>query len=92
MPSNSEILDYLRIDYADDVAIRNIEQYTKVAEAYLIGAIGVIPKNDERVKQLALFIIEDLFDRSSYTIKESSNLQKLKQSLILQLQCEAKNG
>ena len=48
------------------------------------------PRNDERAKQLALFIIEDLYDRGSYSVKENSVLEKMKADFILQLQCEGR--
>lgn len=88
MPTIEEVKDYLGIDFDDDVSNRNIQRYTAVAESYLKGAIGNLPSDDERVKQLALFIIEDLYDRSSYKVKESAALEKMKNDFILQLQCE----
>lgn len=92
MPSENEVKNYLGIDYDDEISNNNITRYIKVAKQYLEGAIDNLPKDDERVKQLALFIIEDLYDRSSYSVKENATLNKLKQSLIFQLQYECKNG
>lgn len=93
MPTIDEVKDYLGIDYNDEVSNRNLERYIKVADIYLKGAIGDdYPKNDERAKQLALFIIEDLYDRGSYSVKENSSLERLKNDFILQLQCEGRNG
>ena len=83
---------YLGIDYDDEVSKKNIERYIKVALKYLKGAIDNLSLNDERVKQLALFVIEDLYDRNSYSVKENTTLIKLKNNLILQLQYEDKNG
>lgn len=90
MPTIGEVKDYLGIDFTDDVSNRNIERYIKVADSYLKGAIDIVPSNDERVKQLALFIIEDLYDRGSFSIKENSTLEKMKNDLIMQLQCEGR--
>lgn len=93
MPTIDEVKDYLGIDYDDEVSNRNLERYISVADAYLKGAIGdTYPTDDERVKQLALFIIEDLYDRGSYSVKENSSLEKMKNDFILQLQCEGRNG
>ena len=92
MPTLDEVKDYLGIDYDDNVSKRNIERYIEVADSYLKGAIGDYPEDDERVKQLALFVIEDLYDRGSYNVKENSSLEKMKNDFILQLQCEARNG
>ena len=91
MPTIDEIKDYLGIDYDDDVSNRNIKKYMSVADSWLKGAIGEnYPKNDERAKQLALFVIEDLYDRGSYSVKENSNIEKMKNDFIMQLQCEGR--
>lgn len=91
MPTIDEIKDYLGIDYDDDVSNRNIKKYMSVADSWLKGAIGEnYPKNDERAKQLALFVIEDLYDRGSYSVKENSNIKKMKNDFVLQLQCEGR--
>ena len=92
MPTLEEVKDYLGIDFDDVVSNRNIQRYINVAESYLKGAIGNLPTNDERVKQLALFIIEDLYDRGSYSVKENSTLEKMKNDFILRLQCEGRNN
>lgn len=90
MPTLAEVKDYLGIDFDDEVSNRNIQRYINVAESYLKGAISNLPTDDERVKQLALFIIEDLYDRGSYSMKENSTLEKMKNDFILQLQCEGR--
>lgn len=91
MPTIDEIKDYLGIDYNDEVSNRNIKKYMSVADSWLKGAIGEnYPKNDERAKQLALFVIEDLYDRGSYSVKENSNIEKLKNDFVMQLQCEGR--
>ena len=92
MPTLEEVKDYLGIDFDDEVSNRNIQRYINVAESYLKGAIDNLPTDDERVKQLTLFIIEDLYDRGSYSMKENSTLEKMKNDFILQLQCEGRNN
>lgn len=90
MPTIEEVKDYLGIDFDDDVSNRNIERYINVAKSYLEGAISKLPENDERVKQLTLFIIEELYDRGSYSVKENSTIEKMKNDFIMQLQCEGR--
>ena len=90
MPTILEVKDFLGIDFEDEVSNRNIQRYIDVAESYLKGAISNLPEDDERVKQLALFIIEDLYDRGSYSMKENSTLEKMKNDFIIQLQCEGR--
>lgn len=91
MPTIEEVKDYLGIDYNDDVSNRNIKKYMSVADSWLKGAIGEnYPRNDERAKQLALFVIEDLYDRGSYSVKENKNIEKMKNDFVMQLQCEGR--
>ena len=94
MPTYEEVKDYLGIDYDDDKSKRNIERSIKVAKKYLDSAIDNFDdlRRDERVKELALFVIEDLYDRKATSVKESSSLMKLKNSLLTQLQCEGRDG
>lgn len=92
MPTLIEVKDYLGIDYDDEVSNRNIMRYINVAKKYLEGCIDNLPESDERVKQLALFVIEDLYDRGSYSVKENSALEKMKNDFIMQLQCEGRNN
>ena len=94
MPTLEEVKDYLGIDYDDEKSERNIKCYIKVKKKYLDSAIDNFDdlRRDERVKQLALFIIEDLYDRKATSVKESSSLMKLKNSLLTQLQCEGRDG
>ncbi len=92
MVTLAEVKDYLGIDYDDDISNRNIEKYILVADSYLKGAIGdEYPSDDERAKQLALFIIEDLYDRGSYSVKENKAIENMRNDFILQLQCEARS-
>lgn len=92
MPTLDEVKVYLGIDYNDEMSDKNISNFIKVAEATLNGAIDNLPKEDSRVKQLALLIIEELYDRDSKSnFKESSSREKLKTTLMTQLQCEGRN-
>lgn len=96
MPTEQEVKDYLGIDYSDTMSTRSIARYIKVADAWLKGAISddydEKYDGDERVKQLALFIIEDLYDRKSYTVKENATLEKLKRDFVMQLQYEGQDN
>ena len=92
MPSIEEIKSYLGIDYDDEYSNKNICMFTELAKEYLEGILEPLPQNDKRVKQLALFIIEDLYERNSTTVKENATIEKLKNDFIMQLQCEVRNG
>lgn len=88
-----DVKDYLGIDYDDEMSNRNIQKFINIADSYLKGAIGDdYPRNDERAMQLALFIIEDLYDRGSYSVKENASIERLKNDFIMQLQCEGRGN
>lgn len=84
-----DVKEELGIDTADEAIEYRLVRYIKVADAYLKGAISKnYPTNDERAIELALLIIEDLYDRNSTTVKENSTIEKLKADFILQLKVE----
>ena len=86
------VKEELGIDTVDDKVDSRLTRYIKVADAYLKGAIGEnYPKDDERAIELALLIIEDLYDRNSTTVKENSTIEKLKNDFMMQLRIEGLN-
>ena len=88
-----DIKKELGIDTIDSMLDSRLNRYIKVADAYLKGAIGEnYPAKDERAIELALLIIEDLYDRNSTTVKENSTIEKLKADFILQLKVEGLDG
>lgn len=90
MLSADDVKKELGIDFSDKNTDARLARYIKVAEAWLKGAVGTYNKSDERAKQLALLIIEDLFDRNSNTVKENATINKLKNDFIMQLTWETK--
>lgn len=87
-----EVKAELGIDYTDTGIDTRLTRYINIADAWLKGAIDDnYPKDDERAKQLALLVIEELFDRNSNTVKENITINKLKHDFIMQLQYEEKN-
>jgi len=89
MPTIEEVLEYLGIDYADDMVTRNIERSISTADAYLKGSIGEnYPEDDPRVKELALIFISDLYDNRGMIEKTSGNVRRLVDDMSLQLRLE----
>lgn len=85
----ASVKEELGIDTADSAIDSRLNRYIKVADAYLKGAISKnYPPDDERAIELALLIIEDLYDRNSTTVKENSTIEKLKADFMLQLKVE----
>lgn len=86
--TSDEVLDYLGIDYADDMVIKNINRAIKTADAYLKGSIGAnYPIEDPRAKELALIVVSDLYDNRGLT-SVSSNTRRLVDDFSLQLKLE----
>lgn len=93
MPTQSEVLMYLGIDYADDVIKANVDRAIMTADAYLKGAIGKdYPKDDPRAKELALIFISDLYDNRGMIEKVSGNVRRLVDDMTLQLRLELRQS
>lgn len=87
--SSQEVKDYLGIDYDDDMTERRIEHSIRVADSFLVGALGRnYPKADPRAKELALMVISDIFDHRELTQKETAMYRKLAHDFELQLRLE----
>lgn len=88
-----EVLNYLGIDYADDMITANVTRAINTADAYLKGAIGGnYPINDPRAKELALIFIADLYDNRGMIEKVSGNVRRLVDDFMLQLRLELRRG
>lgn len=93
MTTVDEVLEYLGIDYADNMITRNIERAIKTADAYMRGAIGEnYPTNDPRAKELTLIFIADLYDNRCLIEKVSGNVRRLVDDMLLQLRLEISRG
>ena len=89
MPTKEEVLNYLGIDYADEMAEANVTRSRLTADAYLKGAVGEnYPTDDPRAKELALIFISDLYDNRSMIEKVSGNVRRLVDDFALQLRLE----
>jgi hypothetical protein len=88
-----EVLDYLGIDYSDDMTKNNISRSIKSADLYLRGSIGEdYPVEDPRAKELALIVVADLYDNRGLQAQGggnvSSNVRRLVEDFSLQLRLE----
>ena len=87
--TRQEALDYLGIDYADDMVNRNVERLIQTADSYLKGAVGEnYPKDDPKAKEVALLVISDLYDNRGMTINNFNITRKIIDDMTLQLQLE----
>ncbi|MFI3202405.1 MAG: head-tail connector protein [Eubacteriales bacterium] len=84
-----DVKDYLCIDFEDEVIDRTLSRLMKTADAYLISSIGEgYPREDEKSKQLALLIIDDLFDNRSANSQATMNTRKIVNDFSMQLRLE----
>ena len=90
-----EVLDYLGIDYADDMIKRNIDRAILTADSYLKSSIGEdYPVTDPKAKELAMIIVSDLYDNRGLTVSAnvSANTRKLVDDMSLQLRLELRRS
>ena len=88
-----DVLNYLGIDYADDMVTANVNRAISTADVYLKGAVGAnYPIEDPRAKELALIFIADLYDNRGMLEKSSSNVRRLVDDFLLQLRLELRRG
>ena len=90
---NQDVLNYLGIDYTDDMVTANVNRAISTADAYLKGAVGNdYPIEDSRAKELALIFIADLYDNRGMLEKSSVNVRRLVDDFLLQLRLELRRG
>lgn len=83
-----EVAEYLCIDYVDSAVSSQIARHIATAHRYLCGAVGDdYPRNDPRVREIALMIIDDLWENRGIS-NTSGNTRKLINDLELQLKLE----
>ena len=92
MPTYEEALDYLGIDYADEVVERNVKRALATAVKTLKGAVGndveTLLPGDERVKELALIYTDDLYTNRGVSAKVSNAIRLSVATMELQLRLE----
>ena len=88
-----DVLNHLGIDYPDDMITKNINRMITVADGYLKGSIhDNYPKDDPRIKELALIIVGDLYQNRSITTSLTGNTRRLVDDLSWQLRLEIRRS
>ena len=88
-----DVKDYLGIEFDDEAVNRRLNHLIKVSEKTLEGSLGPgFPKEDERVKELALIIISDLYDNRDLHDKVSGNVRRLVTDFSLQIKLEMRKN
>ena len=95
--SEQDVLDYLGIDYADDMVMRRVRGLLNAIDSYLAGAIGrdyaiaVTPESLAKAKEIGLMLIGELYDGRGGTGKERTVVRTLLSSMMLHLQLDFEN-
>ena len=84
-----EALDYLGIDTEDDMIINNIRRQIEVADRHLKAAVGEdYPADDPRMKEVALMIVSELYDKRTLSAKEENRINSLARLYMRQIRLE----
>ena len=92
--AEQDVLDYLGIDYADDMVSRRVRALIDTVDSYLTGAIGrdyaaaVSPESLAKAREVGLMLIGELYDNRGVEGKERSVIRVLLSSMLLHLQLE----
>jgi hypothetical protein len=80
MPTITEVLQYLGIDYADEVVTANVTRALDDAKAYLQSAVGAdvfeLLPDDPKVGRLVLTYLQELYDERGTTSAKAGNAKR----------------
>ena len=92
MPTIDDVLDYLGIDYADEIVKKNVQSAMAAAKQVLLGSIGedveTYLKDDPRLAELLKIYVDDLYSERGVSAKVSGATRNLVQSMEWQLRLE----
>lgn len=92
MPTLEEALQYLGIDYPDDVITANVERAMRTAVATLHGSVGEdvdkFMPDDPRIKELVLLYLDDLYSNRGLSNKAIGSYRRLIADMEWQLRLE----
>ena len=92
MPTVEDALEYLGIDYPDDLIRKNVTRALATAIKILHGAVGedveTLMPMDSRVLELVLIYTDDLYSERGVSAKVSGATRRLVADMVLQLQLE----
>ena len=92
MPTFEEALQYLAIDYADEVVTANVKRALAAARKTLHGSVGedvdTLMADDPRVKELTLLYLDDLYSTRGLTNKAIGSTRRLVTDMEWQLRLE----
>ena len=85
-----EAKDYIGLDFEDDQVLRNLNRAIAATDKMLAGSLGEnYPSDDARVKEMALMIVDDLYNhRGMISPKVSHNVRLLFNNFEQQIKFE----
>ena len=87
--SIEDVTAFLGIDEYDEMSAVNIKRSISAADKYLRAAIGKnYPQDDERVHEIALRVVGDLYDIRTNSVKSVAAVNKLTADFAQQLRLE----
>lgn len=96
MPTLEEALQYLGIDYDDDMVKANVNRALSTAQQVLYSAVGrdveIYLPNDPRIKELVLIYLDDLYSERGASAKVSGAVRRLVFDMELQLRLELRQA
>lgn len=95
MPTLKDALDYMHIDYADEVVSKNVQRALDTAKRTLKGSVGdfeTYAPGDERAKELVLMYADDLYSERGVSAKVSGAVRKLAETMENQLRLEIRRA
>lgn len=92
MPTLDDALEYMGIDYADEVVERRATKALEAAKQTLLGSVGedveeLLP-GDPRTKELVLIYTDDLYNQRGLSAKVSNATRRMVSTMELQLRLE----
>lgn len=87
-----EARDWCGADIESTENTRLLTLLIKAADKYLAGSLGEgYPKDDGRVKTLALFVVDEWYNAGGKTQKVSAAIERMVNSFTLQIQLEMRS-
>lgn len=91
-----DALNYMGIDYADEMVRANVDRSLAAAHMHMLGAIGAdvekyLPE-DPRIDELVLIYTDDLYSERGLNAKVSGAVRRQVANIELQLRLELKRA
>ena len=96
MVTLEDALNYMGVDYADDVARANAARAMRTAESTMRGAVGervreYLP-DDPRVDEIVLIYTDDLYSERGVSAKVSAATRRMVSDMEQQLRLELRSA